>query len=1182
MKFNIYTILFALTFSISLVRPISAQDIPRDFLNPPREFSVMPFWFWNDTLKDDEIIRQISDFEAHGVYGFVIHPRIGLPDNVKWLSSEMIHSMGVAINEASKKKMYVVLYDEGMYPSGSSSGQVVARNPAHAAHGLAKIDLKAGEEPALADGAKLVTIINRPNGSRVAIIEQPSKGNIRGLHYIGEGGARLQEESPAAGDILNPEAVTSFIELVYDKYAKEFGKYFGTTIPGIFTDEPSPLGRSSARGVIPGNASLLPQIKSILGYDITPFLADLWYNDNPDSKQHRNDYNRAVNICLEENYYKRLGNWCKDHGISLMGHPAGSMDIGAERYFQIPGQDLVWRYVEPGPKALEGQHSTMAKCASSAMLHLGLRRNANELYGAYGHNLTFDEMEWLANWCFIRGQNFLIPHAFFYSIRGPRFEERPPDVGPHASWWDNYKPYADACRRLSWLNTNSKQVCNLAILSEATWLPDKSAKVFFQHQLDFNYLEIRHLWEDAKIDSKGVHIAGMNYGAIILDSLSYLPPEAKPFLEKLAKNSRLIIRNDSKFTGIFKGSVSYNSDENLILALKKIISPDITLTPASGNIRYRHVIKGIDNYYILFNEESSEVNTKFSFSIKGIQQWINPYTAETSVPKIDETVSFKPHELKILRIQSAASSNTYKADVIIYGGTSSAVTAAVQVVRMGKSVIIVSPDKHLGGLSSSGLGFTDTGNKEVIGGIAREFYQLIYNHYQKPESWNWQKQSEYGNIGQGNPAIDGKNRTMWIFEPHAAEEAFEQMIKENKIEVYRDEWLDRKNGVVKNNGSIISIKTLSGKTFSGKVFIDATYEGDLMASAGIKYTVGREASSVYNEQWNGVQKGIFHHGNYFKDNIDPYKIQGNPSSGLVPRISADSPGENGTGDNKIQAYCYRLCLTKNSTNKVPITKPEGYDSSQYELLARLSATRWNEFFGKYDPIPNLKTDVNNHGPFSFDNIGMNWDYPDASYERRKEILKEHILYQKGLLYFMATDLRIPEQVRETMNQWGFSKDEFTDNGYWPYNIYVREARRMLGQYVMTENDIFGKREVPRPIAMGSYTMDSHNVQRYVTPEGYVQNEGDLGVSPKNPYQIDLGSILPKPEECRNLLVPVCVSCSHIAFGSIRMEPVFMILGQSAGTVASMAIEEKKSINELSYQKIKTKLEADGQILKYLP
>jgi hypothetical protein len=530
--------------------------------------------------------------------------------------------------------------------------------------------------------------------------------------------------------------------------------------------------------------------------------------------------------------------------------------------------------------------------------------------------------------------------------------------------------------------------------------------------------------------------------------------------------------------------------------------------------------------------------------------------------------------------KSESGSQTYKADVIVYGGTSSAVSAAVQVTRMGKSVIIVSPDKHLGGMTSSGLGFTDTGNKEVIGGIAREFYQLLYQHYMKPESWKWQKQSEYGNVGQGNPAIDGENRTMWIFEPHAAEEAFELMISRNKIKVYREEWLDRENGVLKKNGAIISFKTLNGKTFEGKIFIDATYEGDLMAASGVKYTVGRESNSQYNETWNGVQKGVYHHGHYFRDNVDPYKIPGDPSSGLLPRISSGSPGENGSADKKVQAYCFRLCLTQLPENKVPITKPEGYDSTQYELLARISAKRWNEFFGKYDPVPNFKTDVNNHGPFSFDNIGMNWDYPEASYERRKEIIKEHTLYQKGLLYFMATDKRLPESVRTTMNKWGFAGDEFADNGNWPYNIYVREARRMIGEYVMTENDVLNKRAVPRPIGMGSYTMDSHNVQRYVTPEGFVQNEGDFGVPADRPYQIDLGSVMPKKEECHNLLVPVCISGTHIAFGSIRMEPVFMILGQSAGTIASLATDKKKTIYDLTYEEIKSRLEKDGQILKY--
>ena len=522
----------------------------------------------------------------------------------------------------------------------------------------------------------------------------------------------------------------------------------------------------------------------------------------------------------------------------------------------------------------------------------------------------------------------------------------------------------------------------------------------------------------------------------------------------------------------------------------------------------------------------------------------------------------------------------FSSDVVIYGGTSAAVTAAVQVHRMGLSVIVVSPDTHLGGISSSGLGFTDTGNKEVIGGLAREFYQLIYNHYEKPASWNWQKRSEYGNKGQGNPAIDGDKRTMWIFEPHVAEESFETMISSNNIPVHRDEWLDRETGVEMKNGKIISIRTLSGHTYKAKVFIDVTYEGDLMASAGVSYTVGREDNSLYGETWNGVQAGVYHHGHYFKDKIDPYKIPGDPSSGLLPRISAETPGENGSGDHKVQAYCFRLCLTQHPENRVPLTKPEGYDSTQYELLVRVAETRWNEFFAKYDAIPNHKTDVNNHGPFSYDNIGMNWDYPEASYERRKEIIDEHIRYQKGLLYFTATDKRLPQWVRDTMNTWGFSRDEFADNGYWPYNIYVREARRMIGKYVMTENDVLCKREVPEPAGMGSYTMDSHNVQRYVTAEGYVQNEGDIGVSAPRPYQISLRSLFPLEEQCSNLLVPVCVSCSHIAFGSIRMEPVFMILGQSAATVASLAVKSGRSIHDLTYEEVRKQLLADGQILEY--
>jgi len=527
---------------------------------------------------------------------------------------------------------------------------------------------------------------------------------------------------------------------------------------------------------------------------------------------------------------------------------------------------------------------------------------------------------------------------------------------------------------------------------------------------------------------------------------------------------------------------------------------------------------------------------------------------------------------------SKHSDSDYSADVIIYGGTSAAVTAAVEIAKSGKSVIMVSPDTHLGGLTAGGLGYTDTGNKSVIGGLSREFYHRVWLHYNDSSAWNWQKHSEFGNKGQGTIAMDGENRTMWIFEPHVAEQVFEDFIAEYSIKVYRDEWLNREHGVAKSDGKIISVTTLSGKTFTGQLFIDATYEGDLMATAGVSYHVGRESIDTYNEKWNGVQTGVLHHQHWFRAKISPYKIPDDPSSGLLPRISPDPPGEYGSADNKIQAYCFRTCMTNFDENRVPFPKPENYDASQYELLLRVFDTGRKDWFQKFDAIPNWKTDTNNHGPFSSDNIGMNYDYPEASYERRAEIIKEHEIYQKGLLWFVANDQRVPEDIRTKMAAWGLARDEFTDNGNWPHQIYVREARRMIGEYVTTENDVLLKREVPQPVGMGSYAMDSHNVQRYITPEGYVQNEGDIGVSPPAPYSISYGSIIPKKEECTNLLVPVCVSASHIAYGSIRMEPVFMILGQSAAVAANLAIDNNVPVQDVKYEELKEKLLNKGQIL----
>ncbi|MBL8869609.1 MAG: FAD-dependent oxidoreductase [Planctomycetaceae bacterium] len=525
----------------------------------------------------------------------------------------------------------------------------------------------------------------------------------------------------------------------------------------------------------------------------------------------------------------------------------------------------------------------------------------------------------------------------------------------------------------------------------------------------------------------------------------------------------------------------------------------------------------------------------------------------------------------------------HKADVIVYGGTSAAITSAIKAKELGHSVIVVSPDKHLGGLTAGGLGWTDTGNKAVIGGLSREFYHRVWEHYNSASAWTQQTRESYGNKGQGNPAIDGAQRTMWIFEPSAAEKVFEAWVKEKGITVIRPALLDREKGVVVENKRIKSFQTLDGQTFSGKMFVDATYEGDLMAAAGVSFHIGREANSQYGEQWNGIQVGILHHRHHFgvlKEGISPYVVTGDPASGILPNVSPDPPGEYGQADHRVQAYCFRMCLTNHPANRIPFPKPENYDPKQYEVLRRVLLAGWRELFDKYDPIPNLKTDTNNHGPFSTDYIGMNYDYPNASYERRKEIIEAHRRYQQGLLYFMANDPGVPQDVRDAMSKWGLAKDEFLDNEHWPHQIYVREARRMVGDFVMTEHELLKTKPVIDSVGMGSYTIDSHNVQRYITPEGFVQNEGDIGVSAKGPYPISMKALMPKRSEVENLVVPVCLSSSHIAFGSIRMEPVFMILGESAVTVASVAIKNNSSVQDVTYAEVKPMLLSAGQVLEY--
>jgi hypothetical protein len=509
-------------------------------------------------------------------------------------------------------------------------------------------------------------------------------------------------------------------------------------------------------------------------------------------------------------------------------------------------------------------------------------------------------------------------------------------------------------------------------------------------------------------------------------------------------------------------------------------------------------------------------------------------------------------------------------DIVVYGGTSSGVAAAVQAKRMGKTVVIVCPDKHLGGLTAGGLTWTDSGRKEAVGGISRQFYQRMKKHYDNSDAWIYQKPEEYSRY---RPYDDA----MWVFEPHVAEQGFEELVAEYKIPVYRNEWLNRKGGVRKDGPRIISITMLDGKTYRGKMFIDATYEGDLMAVAGVSYHVGREGNDVYGETLNGVQtRNATSH--QFKMPVDPYIKLGEPESGLLPLIHSGNPGKEGESDHRIQAYNFRMCLTKVTENRVLFPKPDNYDPMQYELLARYLDKGWRAIFAKFDPAPNRKTDTNNHGAFSTDNIGMNYDYPEATYKRRREIIKEHEDYQKGLMWFLAYDPRVPVDVREKTSQWGLAKDEFRDNDHWPHQIYVRESRRMIGDFVTTELHLRKIKPTPKPIGLGSYNMDSHNVQRYVDDNGNARNEGDIQINPGGPYPISYDAIVPKASECTNLLVPVCVSSSHIAYGSIRMEPVFMILGQSAATAAVIAIDNNIDVQKVDYSKLQSRLLADSQVL----
>lgn len=503
----------------------------------------------------------------------------------------------------------------------------------------------------------------------------------------------------------------------------------------------------------------------------------------------------------------------------------------------------------------------------------------------------------------------------------------------------------------------------------------------------------------------------------------------------------------------------------------------------------------------------------------------------------------------------AYSQNVKQVDVLVYGATSGGIIAAYTAKKLGKSVLLAEPTRHIGGLSSGGLGFTDIGNKYVVTGLSRDFYRRIGKHYGKFEQW--------------------------IFEPHVAENLFKQYLAAANIDVlyqYEVEAVKKQNGTITE----VVLQGTDGKqaqqVVRAKMFIDCSYEGDLMAKAGVSYTVGREANKQYNETYNGVQMLDKHQ---FTEGVDPYKIPGKPQSGLLWGISDEKLAPQGSSDKKVQTYNFRICLTDSAANRIPITRPEEYDPARYELLLRhLEKKPAKDLipFLYISDMPNRKTDINNNGPFSTDMIGMNYDYPEASFAERQKIIKQHELYTKGLLYFIGHDERMPAHLRKLMLEWGYPKDEYSEYGNWSPQLYIREARRMVGAYVMTQANCEGKTTVTDGVGMAAYTMDSHNCQRVVV-DGMVKNEGDVQQGGFGPYPVSYRSIIPKASECKNLLVPVCLSASHIAYGSIRMEPVFMVLSQSAAVAAVLAVDGKTNVQNVDVKKLqdllKTNPLADG-------
>ncbi len=601
------------------------------FATPDARFSPTPFWFWNDDLEPERLLAQVAEFQARGIEAFVIHPRIGLNRRFGFLSRELLDLMRLVIEEAARRGIRVVLYDEAMYPSGSAGGRVVAENPAHACRGLILQDAPP-DDP---DHHVLYAGPTR-SGRPVWIVDRPLKSAIRGVHFLDGFGdertpgsdwmsRRAPEEHPPATDLLNPEAVASFIRIVYQRFHDEFGEHFGKTIPAIFTDEPYVMGRfSPLKNPRPGTTDILEHVNAFLNYDFTPHLPTLWLDNEPNAIHHRENYRRAIQHRLGQTYYQQLGEWCAGHGVALTGHPEGNEDLGHLRHFQWPGQDVILGDIRQGEPAVTGVPSVQAKCAASVAIHLGRDRNANEFMGAYGENTSFDLYRFVARWLVVRGCNLLVPHAFFYSVRGARIDDCPPDLGPHSPWWNDSAliGFHREMRRLCWVNHASLPRCRVAVLGSADRLPIKAARLLFERQIDFHYVEDRHLWTNAVIDADCIRVGPMTYDLLVAEE-AWIHPRVESALGAFAESGRLmILEREPDPTG----------------RMSERAAPVVATAKPEPWLRARLVDKDGAAWLMLFNEGEVTISPTVIFPEGVDWQELDPTTGEvvkdTKIPLV--------------------------------------------------------------------------------------------------------------------------------------------------------------------------------------------------------------------------------------------------------------------------------------------------------------------------------------------------------------------------------------------------------------------------------------------------------------------------------------------------------------------------------------------------------------------